>query len=253
MNYFLDGDGKATMHGSAVTSIAAGKTVGVAPAANVYFVATTFGEWKKGEDFNYNCQQLADAINHLLDINKYPEVNGEIRVITISWGPSANVKNYSLYRKAIERAKKEGVLVITTSMRNIYGIGFAGLDRKPYCSADDNSSFSPGSWLQEKYYSDPNADWLQNDIWLPMGNRTTASPTGNADYVYYASGGYSWVAPYLAGLYALACQVNSNVTPDMFLKTIMKTGEYTTLTHDGRQYKLGPVANPQKLIEALRK
>ena len=254
---FTGDNNSASMHGPAVASIAVGKSVGVAPDADLFYIAATFGNVKKGgdfkDDFEYDCAPLAQSIEHILDMNKLKQVNGEIRVISISWGPSANVKNYSLYSKAIERAKKENVLVITTSMRDIYGIGFTGLDRKPYSSADDANSFIPGSWLQKGYYNDPNADWLQNDVWLPMGDRTTASPTGNTDYVYYANGGYSWVAPYLAGLYALACQVNPNVTPDLFLKTIMKTGEYTTHTHDGKQYKLGPIANPQKLIEALRK
>ena len=37
-------------------------------------------------------------------------------------------------------------------------------------------------------------------------------PAGGAEYAYFAGGGMSWAAPYVAGLYALACQVKPEVT-----------------------------------------
>ena len=48
-----------------------------------------------------------------------------------------------------------------------------------------------------------------------MDSRCTASPTGINDYVYYREGGMSWTVPYLAGLYALACQVNPDIILDV--------------------------------------
>ena len=39
---------------------------------------------------------------------------------------------------------------------------------------------------------------------MPVDARTTASPTGRGDRVFYHSAGSSWYAPYLAGAYALA-------------------------------------------------
>lgn len=51
-----DRDNSATMHGSAVSSIAAGKTVGVAPEADLYYIATTMGTFVDNGfvlDFSY--------------------------------------------------------------------------------------------------------------------------------------------------------------------------------------------------------
>ena len=60
-----------------------------------------------------------------------------------------------------------------------------------------------------KYFS-------SNYLLIPMDARTTASPTGNKDYVFYGMGGISWTAPYLAGVYALACQIDPKITPEKF-------------------------------------
>ena len=37
---------------------------------------------------------------------------------------------------------------------------------------------------------------------VPMDRRTTASPAGEAEYAFFAGGGMSWAAPYVAGLHA---------------------------------------------------
>jgi hypothetical protein len=71
--------------------------------------------------------------------------------------------------------------------------------------------------------------------------------------VFYAEGGWSWSVPYIAGLYALSCQVDSQVTPEVFWTTAIKTGDTVTVEHEGKQHRLGSIANPSALIEAIRK
>lgn len=53
----------ARMHSVAVSSLAVGQTVGVAPEADLYFIATTIGI---GQDFRY----LAQAIRRILQVNE---------------------------------------------------------------------------------------------------------------------------------------------------------------------------------------
>jgi hypothetical protein len=79
---------------------------------------------------------------------------------------------------------------------------------------------------------------------VPAGNRSTASYTGPDDYIFWRDGGASWTVPYLAGLAALACQVNPEIEPkaipDLWMKTAAKTSA-------------GMVVDPPAFIEAVRK
>ena len=60
---------QAAMHGSAVASIAVGKTTGVAPGADLYYIAETHGDSNNGT-FNYDFTWLAKSIDRILEVNK---------------------------------------------------------------------------------------------------------------------------------------------------------------------------------------
>lgn len=57
--------------------------------------------------------------------------------------------------------------------------------------------------------------------------------------------------PYLAGLYALACQVAPDVTPDEFWATALETGTPIDLTAQEPGCR-AVIVDPVKLIEVLR-
>ena len=52
----------AVMHSSAVTSIAVRKTCGVAPGANVYYIASTFADYRL-EEMTVNLEYMEDSIH----------------------------------------------------------------------------------------------------------------------------------------------------------------------------------------------
>ena len=56
----------------------------------------------------------------------------------------------------------------------------------------------------------------------------------------------------VAGLYALACQVHPDVTPAEFWQEALRTGRTIQLNHDGEPMEFGTIADPVRLIEALR-
>jgi len=85
-----------------------------------------------------------------------------------------------------------------------------------------------------------------------MDSRTTASPTGTEDYVFYRQGGWSWSIPYLAGMYALAAQVKPEITPEQFWEAALKTGKTIRIGHNGKDYEFGVILNPQTLVSALK-
>jgi hypothetical protein len=84
-----------------------------------------------------------------------------------------------------------------------------------------------------------------------MDSRTTASPTGTEDYVFYREGGWSWSIPYLAGMYVLAAQFKPDITPEEFWDTALKTGRTIQISHDGKEYEFGTILDPQALITEI--
>ena len=179
--------------------------------------------------------------------------------VSVGWGPEE--KGYDRIVAAVDRAKKEGIFVVSSSLSETYGgkPTFHGLGREPPADPDKPSSYRPGMFWADTFFArrDPSAnyavDWAPNGLLLvPMDSRCFASPTGANDYLFYREGGWSWSIPYIAGLYALACQVKPDVTPESFWNAAMATGDSVKIKHAGREYTLERIVNPRKLIEKLR-
>ena len=237
---------ESEMHGPAVASIAVGKTVGVAPDADLYYIATYMCSQGSYETVDFSC--LANSIRRILEINGRLPPDRKIRVLSMSigWGPE--VKGYDEIQLAVQEAKNAGIFIICTSEDEIYGFNFAGLGRSSLSDPNDFGSYEPGLFWSKYFYQENN---LQNTLLVPMDSRTTASPTGNNDYVFYREGGMSWSVPYLAGMYALAAQVKPDITPDAFWSSALQTGQTIKLTHEGKEYSFGVILDPVALIHAL--
>lgn len=230
-------DEKAQMHGPAVASIAVGKTVGVAPEADLYYIAETHGVYKQG-DFEWDLTWLAKSIDRIVEINKILPEGEKIRVISISLGVGGKMNGYEKALTSVEKAREEGIYTVYVDSNP-----FMGLGRDPLENADDINSYSKG-----KFWSSNRYPYNNDALLVPMDSRCTASPTGTEDYVFYREGGISWSVPYVAGLYALACQVNPDITPEVFWKEAFNTSETIAINDD---QKLGKIVNPIKLIEKI--
>ncbi|HUW19201.1 MAG TPA: S8/S53 family peptidase [Sedimentisphaerales bacterium] len=237
----------AHMHGTAVVSIAAGKTLGVAPQADVYYVATwpfDFGTKGAKGQARLNFKYRAQAVNRILEINKQLPKDKKIRVISMSIGWDPSQEGYKEITEAMEKAKAEGMLVICSSTEQIHGLKFHGLGRSPLGDPDDFNSYTPASWGQHLSQG-------KDRLLVPMDSRTTASPTGAEEYVFYRHGGWSWAIPYIAGVYALAAQVDPKIYPERFWALAMKTGRTIQMQNKGGNMALGPILDPVKLIGAI--
>ena len=149
-------DVSASMHGAAVSSIAVGKTVGVAPEADLYFIAETHGTFLEGSPFQWDFQWTAKSIERLLEINRRLPADRKIRVISISVGWDPRQKGYEEVNRAVENATKENVFVISTSLESTHKLAFHGLGRNPLKDPDDAHSYGPGSWWREQFFSGSN-------------------------------------------------------------------------------------------------
>lgn len=241
----------AQMHGPAVASIAVGKTVGVAPKADLYYIAETHGVFRNG-GFDWDFTWLAKAIDRLLEVNSTLPADKRIRVISISVGWSPEQKGFKETMAAVDRATKANVFVISTAIEATHKLAFHGLGRDGMADPNEFNSFAPGSWWATMFWSGQMRFQPGDRLLVPMDSRTTASPTGPNDYVFYSSGGWSWSVPWVAGLYALACEVKPDITPQEFWSQSLRTGRTITVHHDGKEFPFGTIADPVALIESLQ-
>ena len=240
----------AQMHGAAVASIAVGKTVGVATEADLYFLSPYWRQVDGQTDF----AELAKAVDRVVAINRQLPKEKKIRVLSISigWGPTS--PGYAEMEKAVDNAKKDDIFVVTSSLSRTYpGLFFHGLGRDPRMDPEAATSYGPGSWWAESYYQTGQIVKRIEALLIPMDSRCVADPSGVEEYVFYSDGGWSWCTPYIAGLYAMACEVKRDITPYSFWAAALATGDTVTLSKDGRTYKFGKIVNPTKLIETLTK
>jgi hypothetical protein len=233
--------GMASLHGSAVASIAVGKSVGVAPESNLYFIsADNTTSYLRAKYGNYTSVYFAEAIDRLLDINeKLPETE-KIRVISISWAMDSESKELE---KALARAKDCKVYIVHAGIARL-----AGLSRLPYSNPDNIDSYTVGLFERN------NPEYFSGRIFFPMDMRTVAGTNDAKSYVYTRSGGFSWVVPYVAGLYALCAQVYPNIDPEIFWDTLEKTAVLKTVDLDGdgnAEYGM-TIANPFELVTAFK-
>lgn len=234
--------GRSVMHGAAVASIAVGQSVGVAPDADLYYIATNR---ENGTDFSY----LAVGIDRILEINRQIPTDRRIRVITMQIGWNSDVCGYEELMAAIERAMAEGILVISSSLEDYTPFRFNGLGRSPLNNPEEADAYLPGFFWADRFYA---GDLATNDrLLVPMDARALASPTGIDEYVFYSKGGWSWAMPYIAGVYALAVEADPSITPDEFWQIAMETGSVITIEHEGIEYRLGPIIDPGGVIAAL--
>jgi hypothetical protein len=233
----------AAMHGAAVASIAVGRTCGVAPDAELYYVATDFSDG----DGNIDYRWLAKAIDRLLAISGSLPAAKRIRAVSISRGFRRGENGAEELLAAIGRAKKAGVLVLTTSPGLYYDFDFTGLGRDPLADPDKPASYGPGLFWRKSFLA--GGFKLKETLLVPMDSRTTASPAGDEDYVFYRSGGMSWSVPYIAGLYALACQTDPGTTPESFLKKALESARPLRVSANGGELVLEKVADPARLLK----
>lgn len=235
----------ASMHGPAVASIAVGQTVGVAPEADLYFIAVTFDL----RSLPVRCHSDAQAVRRILQINRQLPADRKIRVISISSGWLPEWPGYDDIAAALAEAKAAGLLVICSTCNQADGMYFHGLGRPPTADPDRFEAYEPGLfWAGDFAESGLPPDRLL----APMDSRTLASPTGKDEYAFYREGGWSWAIPYIAGAYALAAQVDPTITPDRFWALALQTGRTIEIGSGAQKQNLGKILDPVALIAAVQ-
>ncbi|WP_291578918.1 S8 family serine peptidase [Clostridium sp. UBA6640] len=249
-------DDTTTLHGAAVSSIAVGETVGVAPEADLYYIAETDDDGKftlsnMVTGINFDFKYLAKSIDRIIEINETLPKEKKIRVISMSIGWDKRQKGFNEVESAVKRAKDEGILVVSSNFEEHYGVALRGLGRESMKNPDDFKSYEPGLFWKDEFLKNYERFNIEKDFMVPTDSRYIASHRGNSDYVFSRKGGFSWAIPYVSALYTLCCQVNPNIIPDEFVKAVLDTGDVVKIEEEGKKYNLGKIVNPEKLIEKV--
>ena len=233
---------EGSMHGAAVSSIAVGKNIGVAPGANLIFIAGQFSVDNQGV---FNAGPIAEAINYVLELNKILPQENKIAVISISRGFNPTDNDIEEYEKAKSNALKQNVLVLATD--DVMTVSREGYLADP----DDLRSYTrPPSWFRDE---DMRFISRSDSVFIPTDYRITACETGESSYAYYSVGGLSWAVPYLAGVAALAKQVKPDLNMADFIPLVRKTADNVSVKDlSGKEYKTKYFVSPVRLIGELQ-
>lgn len=170
-----------------------------------------------------------NALKKIFEWNKILPENEKIRVVSISTGSFSSQPHYEEWEEILVQAERQGILIVTCDQAVFeYGI----LSLKPGKDPDKPENYDPGYYSSEK------------DVIRVLGaNKTVASHRGNDVYTFDRMGGMSWGAPYIAGLAALAYQVNPDIHPKEIIPLLIET----TVKTDA-----GPIVNPTGFIAKVR-
>jgi hypothetical protein len=240
-----------SMHGPAVASLLVGKDCGVAPGAKLVYRAVPAGR---------NFLLEAGALNDIIQKNNTLPEDEKVKIISCSVGYSEENPEPGLneWIETLKIAKEAGIFVIDVEGDQI-DIRFSGGGSPE--NKDDFENYLP--WLRQdegneelnrviakgnvdeilKKLREARKDELANisdfdlrkkidarleemkkEIIVPSDYRTmAASWNKEGQYMYNGRGGISWSVPYLAGLFALALQVNPNLQREEIAEIIKKS------------------------------
>jgi serine protease AprX len=209
------------MHGSPIVSIAVGKEIGEAPEAVLTYFAVPMWE-------NSN-SSYTRSLRRVFQLDEILPGEEKIRVVSISTGMFSYNKGFEEFKNVLEEAENKGIFVVTCGPDFLnYGTLTLIENRDP----DDPKNCKAGKYIAES-----------NVLRIPTGNKTIASHRGINVYTFERQGGRSWAAPYLAGLAALAFQVNPGIKPNKIKELLVKTATKT---------KAGPIINPKAFIKSVK-
>lgn len=215
------GDLPPQMHGSPIASIAVGENIGVAPGASLTYFAVPM--WEQDN------MPYIDSLKKIFELNKILPEKEKIRVVSISTGVFPGQPHYEEWKEALEQADTQGILVVTCDQAVLdYGI----LSLSPGKDPNDPESYKPGIYISD-----------DDVIRVPGANKTVASHLGINVYTFDRKGGMSWGAPYIAGLAALAFQVDPQIEPKEIIQFLLETVTKT---------ESGPIVNPTVFIGAVQ-
>ncbi len=230
----LFGDTGSHFHPDGVLSNLCGQNIGVAPKVKVYHYNTYMGS---GEEVD------KATLTILKDILGKVQNNIKIRAVNMS-GPLLRNKKLNKASNEQERQKLEEVLSapLLEIIDKLQQLGCEVVTSNRFsqdfscCDID----FVNKKFIKPAFYK--RQDYIEKVSFI-SGGKVIPEFASESGYKYEPKGCYSWSIPQAVGMYALALQVNENLTWDNFARLCRET---STLKDDVR------LVNPEGIIEKVR-
>lgn len=187
IHYTNNTDNDSSMHGPAVLSLLAGKDIGTAPEAEIYYYG--HASWK-GDSLT-----RAECLYQIIEQNKSLPEGKKITMVGYSDNISDERPNAQAWRDAVAACEAAGIMVW-------------------FCGEYSAATFLPMSDKND-YHNLSVVHWggrAPELVYVPSSGRTTAATDDGASYIYWSDGGLSWTMPYMLGLYAIAIEIDPNLT-----------------------------------------
>jgi hypothetical protein len=201
------------MHGPAMASLLVGRSIGVAPGADLHYFAVDFARLTP--------ERLAEVIDRVVDRNEALPHEERVRVLSVSIGYRGEARE--VVDEAIRRALARDLFVLVTVYPVDYvepPLAIRGLGCSPWRDCDRPEMFgvSPGEAAAFRAGGESVAEVMARraaydaeqgyvSVYAPARARTVAGNRHPREYRYDVEGGDSQWAPYLTGVLALALEV----------------------------------------------
>lgn len=207
------GKAASSMHGPGALSLLAGKTIGTAPEAEVYFFGCDSG------DGSAQLHQ-ADALYRVIALNETLPQGEKITMVGFSDNIDSAEAYTAEFRAAVKACERAGIMVW-------------------FCWEYGAASFLPFADKNIPYnlMPDQGNGTAPALVYVPVSGRTAVNGVGDAHYVYYSTAGLSWAMPYVMGLYAIALSIDPTLTRDELRKYLAAT----SYTFNGECRLVNPV------------
>ncbi len=200
LHYTNNTDSESSMHGLAVLSLLAGKDIGTAPGAEVYYYGDA--SWERDQ------ASQAECLYQIIEQNKALPEGEKITMVGFSNNINGDVKNEDVLREAVAACEEAGIMVWFCGE---YGAAVF----LPFSDKDDFHNLVSDVWWSGS---------LSDVVFVPEAGRTTASVLDGVNYIYWAfNGGLSWAMPYMLGLYAIANEIDPSLTQSDLRMLVMDT------------------------------
>lgn len=196
-------------HGITCAGFLCGNTCGVAKSTNLYYYAYPEG-WHNDEmHWGYYFKGLDMIKEH----NEKANAEDKIKIVSVSNGFGNQPELRAKMNKYVNELKDMDCYVIYS---NLFGETFTASSKVFNANPDGFDAYKLDTWQDN--------DWHKKNILVPAGGRTSPCNSGNDKYMYNGNGsGFSWAIPYLCGVFALALQVNRDLSYDDFCEIAKRT------------------------------
>jgi len=208
--YSDSGEKFDNFHGKTATALLCGRNVGVAPNVNLYFFGISSDENEK--------------IKILEKIKKLNQEGHNISVISMS----DQIKDLALNDQYTSDFRDCNCALINSN--NFWKNGYMYFSRNNYLDINEHQNFELP--FSKEYWESLTKNIKAKDmllsvdfedkLFIPCGGRTYLQ-IGNNGYKYDATNSASWTIPQVAGLFALAKQLNPLITFEEFTQISRET------------------------------